>query len=200
MVGVVKRMNVLRSKILNIRLGPGAAVLPQDVTRIHMEFAKNIEEGHMGPRKFFKENLPRLKFWNPSVPMIVNRTENQHGSSTLSLYFREGGTGATEFTMPSSSTKGHAKAPEPVEGERVVTIDMKNRRSEMILKDFMDKTGAVPVAPTPQEEAELKDLAELHKRSEIDREIGRKLQEARRREAAMLAQARTEAAALKAGD
>ncbi|KAK0634641.1 CI-B8 domain-containing protein [Bombardia bombarda] len=208
MVGVLRRMNVLRA-LLNIRHGPGAAVLPQDVTRIHLEFAMKMNDGHMGPKKFWRENLPRLKFWNPAVPMIVNRTPSQTGAATLSVYFRDDALIAAagedaaaapkaDSATPTSSSSGHAKAPAHTQGERVVTIDMKNRRSEMILKDFLDATGAVPVVPTNQEEIEMKDMADLKRKSEIDMEIGRKIQEARKREEAILAQARSEAAAIKA--
>ncbi|KAK3946195.1 CI-B8 domain-containing protein [Diplogelasinospora grovesii] len=188
-------------QLLGIRHGPGAAILPTNVTRIHMEFAHKINDGHMGPKKFWREHLPRLKFWNPAIPMIVNRTTDQLGPATMTLYFRDDGAPAaskSELPQPSSSSTGHSKAPEPSEGERAVTIDMKNRRSEVILKDFMDMTGAVPVIPTPQEEAEMRDAAELKQRGEIDRERVRKMLEAERREAAMISQARSEAAALKA--
>jgi hypothetical protein len=37
-------------KILWIRHGPGAAILPPNVSRIHLEFAKRLNGGHMGPR------------------------------------------------------------------------------------------------------------------------------------------------------
>jgi len=50
MVAVIKRMRKLRAKLLAIRIGPGAAVLPPEVTRIHMDFARDIEDGHYGPR------------------------------------------------------------------------------------------------------------------------------------------------------
>ncbi len=37
-------------KLLNIRYGPGAAILPSEVTRIHLEFAKRWNDGQYGPR------------------------------------------------------------------------------------------------------------------------------------------------------
>lgn len=43
-------MRKLQTKLLAIRLGPGAVVLPKEVKRIHMRFAPKINEGHMGPR------------------------------------------------------------------------------------------------------------------------------------------------------
>jgi large subunit ribosomal protein MRP49 len=169
--------------------------------RATLDNARRVATDPLLDRKFWREHLPRLKFWNPAIPMIVNRTTDQLGPATMTLYFRDDGAPAaakSELPQPSSSSTGHSKAPEPSEGERAVTIDMKNRLSEVILKDFMDMTGAVPVIPTPQEEAEMRDAAELKQRGEIDRERVRKMLEAERREAAMISQARSEAAALKA--
>jgi hypothetical protein len=37
-------------QLLNIRLGPGAAVLPKNISRLHLDFAFYIEGGHRGPR------------------------------------------------------------------------------------------------------------------------------------------------------
>jgi len=133
--------------------------------------------------------------------MIVNRTDVQEGPAIMTVYFRDGGTDVSaqaDFSSRMSSIRGPSKAPEPLQGERVVTIDMKGRRSEAILKDFLDKSGAVPVKPTTQEEMQMQDIEELRKTREADAELGRRRRAAEKREEAMLAQARNEAAALKA--
>lgn len=134
--------------------------------------------------------------------MIVNRTTDPSGPATMTLYFRDGssdtGTAARDGTETVSSADGLSKAPEPASGERAVTIDMKTQHSRTILKEFMEKTGAVPVVPTPQEDAEMQDMEELRKRGEVDRERVRRGLEAERREAALVAAARNEAEALKA--
>lgn len=153
-------------------------------------------------RKFWRICLPRLKYWNPTVPMIVNRTQNNDGPATMSIYFRQQSSSASDQQAsrpqpPASQADGSAKAPAPAEGERVVTIDMKRQHSDAILADFLTKTGAVPVVPTPQEEAELRDVQELKERAAVDREVMRKHLEAERREAALMKQARNEAAAMK---
>ncbi|KAL2197244.1 CI-B8 domain-containing protein [Corynascus similis CBS 632.67] len=198
MVNVLRRLNKLTA-LVRLRNGPGAAMLPQDVTRIHMEFAHRINQGHMGPRVFFREALPRLKYWNPAVPMVVNRSYDQSGPATLTLYFREpGATLPSDLPQPSSSTQGLAKAPAPAEGERALTIDMKNRRSEAILKEFMEKSGAVSVKMSPEDEAIMREVEERERIGAIDRERIRKLNEAAKREKQMIAQAHSEAAAIKA--
>lgn len=118
----------------------------------------------------------------------------------MSIYFRQGQVDATKpgkYQEPSS-TEGLSKAPVPDADEKVVTIEMKNQHSDLILKEFLDKTGAVPVVPTPQEETEMQEVEERKERSAIDREAMRKFITKQKREAAMMAQARNEAAALKA--
>ncbi|KAL2259420.1 hypothetical protein VTK26DRAFT_6913 [Humicola hyalothermophila] len=198
MVGVIRRMNRLRT-LVNIRVGPGAAVLPKDVTRLHLEFGLQTYDGHVGPKKFWRDYLPRLKYWNPAVPMVVNRVPVKDGPATLTLYFREAGaTLPSDIPQPSSSWKGHSKAPAPVEGERIVTINMKHRRSEAILKEFMDKTGAVQLEPTPQDEADIYHAKKLEEIGAVDRERVRKETEAAKYEKKMLQQAQSEAAAIRA--
>lgn len=154
-------------------------------------------------RKFWQENLPRLKYWNPAIPMIVNRGPNPTTPPTMTLYFRDRSIEIPSNTVETpvlSATHGHNKAPAPKPWEKAITIDMTNVHSEKILQDFMVKSGAVPVKPTDQEELEMREVEERRQKSLLDSEIGRKMREAHLREEAMLAQARNEAAALKGSD
>ncbi|KAG6360518.1 hypothetical protein INS49_011580 [Diaporthe citri] len=210
------RMNKLKS-LVNVRNGPGAAKLPTNVTKIHLEFAHKWNDGHMGSRKFWRENLPRLKYHNPDVPMIVNRTHEQTGPATLSIYMSgdapqqpaqiEGPTApppkravaTTDAwrTIASSST-GTASAPPPAEGETVVTINMKNVRSAEILKQFLEKTGATEVEPSPEDQEEMARLLELQERAVYDKEVQKRYREKIQSEKRLLERARQEADALKA--
>lgn len=131
--------------------------------------------------------------------MVVNRSTDQEGPAKMVLYFREpGATLKTDAPQPSSSAEGLAKAPKPAEGERVVTIDMKNRHSDAILQEFMTKSGAVLVVPTAQDEAELLAAKDLEEKGTADRVRIKQLNDAARREKALIAQAHSEAAAIKA--
>jgi large subunit ribosomal protein MRP49 len=158
---------------------------------------------------FFKENLPRLKYWNPATPMIVNRHSDNAIPPTMTIYLRDednharyddstAGPDKANTSTLSSAWDGSAKAPLPAEDERTVTIEMRNQHSSVILKEFMEKTRAVPVFPTPQEQTELDEIEDLRQRGEVDRERLRKLREAQKREEALMNQARSEAAAFKA--
>ncbi|GJC82636.1 hypothetical protein ColLi_05474 [Colletotrichum liriopes] len=211
MVRVGQRWHALRA-ILNIRFGPGAATLPPNVTRIHMEFARRAEDGHFGPkfvlpplpdlpslerciqkepqttdpfqpyRKFWRDMLPRLKYYNPAIPMIVNRKSNNEGAAVMSVYFS-----ATDAPVDP-------KAQPPLEGvERVVKIDMKGKHSQEILDRFLAETKAEAILPGPEDETEMKAVEELRIKGEKDRQRNLKIREEEKREKAMLARARAEA-------
>lgn len=160
-----------------------------------------MNDGHMGPRKFWRDNLPRLKFWNPAVPMIVNRVKDQSRPATMSIYIRDADANADaplSTPTPNSSTVGHSTAPPPAKGERVEVIPMKDMHSDTILASFISKTKAVPVLPTSQEQIQMDELESLRQQAEVDRARVRKKVEAAKKEAAMMAAARDEAASLKA--
>ncbi|KAI2611520.1 CI-B8 domain-containing protein [Hypoxylon fragiforme] len=209
MVNPGKRMNILQA-LLAIRHGPGAAILPPDITRIHLDFAKRWNDGHLGPRKFWKVCLPRLKYWNPAVPMLVNRTLDQTAPAQMSIYFRQtallSDTPSALSTkisalplaqQPHSSIMNEHPAPEPEEDERVVKIEMKGLHSDQILADFLSKTGAIVISPTPDELMEMRQVEDRAERGAVDRAIVKKYIDEKRREERMLALARQEAEAIK---
>lgn len=50
MPSISQRMRKVQTKLLEIRIGPGAMILPKEVKRIHMKFPTTILGGHMGPK------------------------------------------------------------------------------------------------------------------------------------------------------
>jgi len=141
--------------------------------------------------------------------MIVNRHNDNTIAPTLTIYLRDedsharyddstAGPDKAPTSTLSSAWDGSAKAPLPADNERTVTIEMRNQHSSVILKEFMEKTRAVPVFPTPREQAELDDIEALRRKGEVDRETVRKMREAQKREQALMNQAKSEAAAFKA--
>ncbi|KAI2632416.1 CI-B8 domain-containing protein [Hypoxylon sp. NC1633] len=209
MVNPGKRMNILQA-LLAIRHGPGAAILPPEITRIHLDFAVKWTEGHFGPRKFWRICLPRLKYWNPAIPMLVNRTTDQSAPAKMSIYFRQASLSSDQpaalttklsslplAQQPKSSIKNEHPAPEPEEGERVVAIDMKNIHSDQILSLFIAKTGATVVHPTPAEQMEMQQIEDRIERAAFDRAIMKKYIDDQRREADEIETARREAEAIR---
>ncbi|KAI1427922.1 CI-B8 domain-containing protein [Xylaria sp. FL1777] len=210
MVNPGSRMHKLQV-ILSLRLGPGAAILPPEITRIHMDFAVRIDDGHMGPRKFWRHCLPRLKYWNPAVPMIVNRGIPQDGPAIMSIYFRKRESTSLPSpnweeivrNMPPLAQQPHSSithehpAPLPEKDETVTTINMKNKHSDEILLKFLRETGAAVVHPTPDETNEIRQIEARVERAVVDRGIVKKYIERRRRQERALAIARQEAEEIK---
>ncbi|KAL8409400.1 hypothetical protein RB594_007723 [Gaeumannomyces avenae] len=212
-----------------------------------MEFGLKNGKGHVGPTKFWRDNLPRLKYWNPSVPMLVNRSPDDDKSATMSIYLQQSAPGSgkkkaptgTSTTTPTptptetatapaapapaaetttdaaaaaateakakqaasrSAWDGSAAAPPPVEGERVVTIDMTHMRSEAILAELVTKTGAVPAKPGPEDDDDMAELAAVKRQGAADREQVEAFVRKQKREKALLERARKEADAIKAAN
>ncbi|GAB0134243.1 hypothetical protein EsDP_00002623 [Epichloe bromicola] len=185
-----ERLNLLR-KLINLRCGPGAAILPPEVSRIHLDFAARMDDGHMGARKFWRECLPRLKYHNPSIPMIVNRHDQNQSSPLLTIYLRtKSATDDSPSAQPASSRTNLSKAQPPGPNEKTVTIDMKNKHSSDILEYFIAETRAKPVQASKEEIAEMQYLEGMKKQAEIDRERVRQLRAEKKKEEEMLKRAR----------
>ncbi|EMT68545.1 hypothetical protein DER46DRAFT_655061 [Fusarium sp. MPI-SDFR-AT-0072] len=187
-----ERFNKLRA-LISLRCGPGAAILPPEVTRIHMDFATSFKNGHMGAKKFWRENLPRLKYHNPSVPMIVNRHSRNNKKPTLSIYLRkpDASTPAPATrSQPSSSRNNMSKATPPDADEKIITVDMTEKHSSHILEYVLAETRAVPIKPTKEEIRELQELDAMARQAEVDRARMRSLREEKKREEDMLKRAR----------
>lgn len=145
--------------------------------------------------------------------MLINRHTNQSAPATMSIYFRQtvpesAADGAKQHQQntvplaqqPHSSTANETPAPAPEEGEHVVTIDMKNQHSESILAEFLQKTGATLVQPSPEDRTEMVQIEELQERAAVDRVIMKRWLDDKRREERMLARAKEEAEAIKAAN
>lgn len=147
-------------------------------------------------RKFWQNMLRRLKYHNPAVPMIVNRKATNEGAAMMHIYFSKGAPidPATLPQNPSSAMDG-SKAPEPTENERVVKLDIKDKRSEEILERFIAEAEATPVTPTEEELREMEEVEKLRVKAEKDRVANAKIREEAKKQKAMLDKARAEVAA-----
>ena len=180
--------------MLDIRLGPGATILPPDVKRLHLSFAYKINEGHFGARKVWRQYLPRLKYHNPAVSMTVERSENNAGPATLTVFFAPSASTSHASTIsspaPTSSTTTAKSTSDHNPFERVECIDMKHKHEEEILEQLMNITKAARVMPTEEEELEMKELGDQRSRSARDSETTRVYNDKIRQERALLEQAR----------
>lgn len=149
--------------------------------------------------------------------MIVNRSSNQEGPATLSIYMRapqgeetpqlkgpseaiqvpKMALTATSWKDIASSSQGAAPAPQPDEGETIVKINVKHVTESDIWQQFVDKTGAQEVEPSPADQEEIARTAEMKEMAAVSREVQLQYREKLKQEKMMLERARQEADALK---
>lgn len=55
----VSKLTTISQQLLNLRMGPGAAILPPEVSQIHMDFAMRTHNGHMGAKYAPPSTKPR---------------------------------------------------------------------------------------------------------------------------------------------
>ncbi|KAL4920291.1 CI-B8 domain-containing protein [Aspergillus aurantiobrunneus] len=203
MVNLFKRMRKLKTRILNIRVGTGAAILPSAatatkefpaVTRLHLTYASKIYGGHQGARHFWRNCLTRLKYHNPAVPITVKQTKDQEGPASLTVYFA--GKLSNAASLNTSSTKDQ-HAPEPSGTEQTAVVDVRNLTYNDIWNKFKNMTGAQDVAATAEEEAELKKLEQMAQQSVKDRARVASIRQAKLDHERMLQAAKGEAQKLK---
>ena len=167
-------------------------MLSDEVKKIHLEFAPKFNDGHLGARRVWRKYFPRLKYHNPAVSMTVNRTHDQKGPATLSVFFapalRLSSASAPPAPSPSTdastASSGHAPA------KRISTIDMKHKHESEILSRLLELTKGKQYEASPDELSELRDVDDERKRSERDREAQARLNEIKRQEKALLDLAR----------
>ncbi|KAF1851967.1 uncharacterized protein K460DRAFT_362738 [Cucurbitaria berberidis CBS 394.84] len=201
MVHILKRMRKLH-ELLWIRCGPGALILPKEVSKISMEFSAKLYGGHRGARKFWREMLPRIKYRNPSIPIEITRHNDPDGPSLLHIYTAtktqptqsstDSPTAQQPATPPPSGTPNARNTLTPDTSKPTHTIDIRDQQESEILDALVARTGAEQIQPTELELQELKEIEEFKERSEKDRvEVREKLLK-ERREAEMLKLARGE--------
>ncbi|KAE8339155.1 hypothetical protein BDV24DRAFT_77207 [Aspergillus arachidicola] len=203
MVNVFKRMRKLKTKILNVRVGTGAAIFPSAtsatqefpaITRLHLTYAQKIYGGHQGARHFWRNCLPRLKYHNPGLQMTVKQTQEQEGPAALTIYFAERASNAASLTAAKVEDK-HAPAPEST--EKTAVLDLKNLDYKEIWNKVKMVTGAQDVPATAEEEAELQKLEQMRQQSEKDRVRLAAIRQAKKDQERMLQEARGEIEKLK---
>ncbi|KAF2089889.1 hypothetical protein K490DRAFT_54323 [Saccharata proteae CBS 121410] len=196
MVGMSQRMNRMKARLMQVRVGPGAALLPKNVQRITLRFAPDIRGGHGGPKRFWRNIMPRLKYRNPAVQMIVDRTAKQDETATMTIHFASPSTSApspAKDTIPTGSTSGQTATSNHNATERVVTIDVLGRGDRSIFHELKEATKAKDIPPQDWELAEVKRLAEMAEKSTRDRARQAELRAQQKREEEMLRIARGEA-------
>lgn len=156
MSAIGRRMNHLRGQLSAIRNGPGAALLPATVTRLHLQFAHKGNNGHVGGRKFWQTYLPSLKFHNPAVPMIVNRVRDQDAAPTLTIYMTASSGG--DDVVDDVGGGGESSPPEPLQLKGPKGAIKKPKAAVAVVSDpwvhiASSTDGSAPAPPAQQGES-----------------------------------------------
>lgn len=184
--------------MLNAKVGTGAATFPSltsatkefpAVTRLHLTYARKIDQGHAGARHFWRNCLPRLKYHNPGVGMTVTQTSNQQGPSALTIYFAEEA-GSAAKALAEERKVIDELAPPAEANEQKVVLDVKHRTYQQIWDRVQAMTGAKNVPATSEDSAIMQKLAEIKKKSGPDRERVQAMRQAKKDQERMLAEAR----------
>lgn len=199
MATIGPRLRKLQTKLLAMRMGSGAVKLPKDVQRIHMRFAPRLGNGHMGPRKFWKHELIRLKFHNPAVSMTVDRSVKTEEEAFLTVFFAPKDAAKTSGaetggTHATTSTSGDKVASDHTPSEKTESVSISHKLPHEILQDLVRLTDAEIIDPEAEDVQLEKDLAEQDTRSQADREQSMALNAEKKRQADLLAEARGQTA------
>jgi large subunit ribosomal protein MRP49 len=158
--------------------------------------------------------MPRLKYWNPAVPMTVNRGEDQAGPATMTVYIRDSSSTASSKdpgqqagtesadTKPNvssdSSVRHTSAAPPAAPQERTVLIEMKHQKSNDILKQLLHITRAQPVSPTADERQKMAEIRLRAIQSDNMRKRVAEVVEAAQKEKRIMANSLAQAAEIRA--
>lgn len=190
----------LHIQILQTKVGTGAAIFPSlasatkehpAVTRLHLTYARRIENGHQGARHFWRECLPRLKYHNPGVGMTVKQTQDQSGPSALTIYFAEKASdAAVALANEHKTTDSFAPATNP--NEASVVLDVRNHTYKQIWDRVKLMTNAQLVRTSAEDLALQKKLEAITEKAGPDRARMQAILQAKKDQARMLAVARGE--------
>jgi len=136
--------------------------------------------------------LPRIKLRNPTVPIEIRRHNEAEGPSLLHIYTKPDSQSTTPSSSSASSSSSSSSSTLDTQSP-AHTLDIRDLQESQILEALVKTLGAEELAPTEQDEAEMKILAERKERSDADRVLMRETLLRQRREAEMLKLARGEA-------
>lgn len=122
--------------------------------------------------------------------MTVERTEDQEGPASITVFFANGGEGAEVSTGSTSTQTSAEAASDGARSDRTRSINMKHKKEGEILEEVLRICEGRQVTATPAEEEQLRELEGERQRSEEDRVKQAKVLKDRRRQQEILRQAK----------
>ena len=128
--------------------------------------------------------------------MSVQQTQDQDGPAALTIYFAER-VGSTATAIAGKEPVTDKLAPAPEDNEKTAVVDVKGLTFKEIWNRVKASTGAEELRPSSEEGAELKRLQELREKASKDRQRIQAMQQAKKDQERMLAEARGQVEKLK---
>ncbi|KAK2744034.1 hypothetical protein FQN57_004487 [Myotisia sp. PD_48] len=200
MVSLVKRMRKLKARLLQVRVGLGATIFPSassnisPLARLHLSYAQKSQGSHLGARKFWRQCLPRLKYYNPGLKITVTQTKDEAVPPLLTLYFAKPSDGSISNPSSPESKVVDNLAPPPMESESVQTLDIRDLDYSQIWERVKSATSAEDMKPSEEDTQEVEELERNKVQAKIDKERVSKARRARKDQLKMLAAAQAEIA------
>lgn len=148
-------------------------------------------------RKLWRNELIRLKYHNPAVPITIDRTAQQDDQAVLSIHFTEHDapqTSASETSSPApiDSTTSTSTPSDAAATTRVETIDMTGKMNDEILAALISATKATVLDTSAADQSLLLDLRAQETRNAAARALSAEVRRKAKREAEALRRARVD--------
>ncbi|SCU87519.1 LADA_0E04478g1_1 [Lachancea dasiensis] len=121
----VSRQLKFFNKISSTTLEPQVVLNGQKYSGLNLTFQYQNHNGHMGARKFWREYLPTLQFYNPQLQFQVTRVRNDNKNDA-----------SVPCTLEIIGQEGVA----------VDQLDMRNKQGSQIMKELLAKIEHTRVA------------------------------------------------------
>lgn len=193
---------------MSVRHGRGAAVLPESPAprlaqldlllpeKKSLHGSKEIRDGTRGPWKFALKTLPRLKYYNPALPIRVHTSEHpvlqltfegEDQNSLLSLeatdettkplvaLFKSSWSDVTSKKQPpTTGASSQQQIPQTTLYTRDVKVDISGKPQSQIWDWFKHTAKSTDIPAAEGEELEMIErLKEFEVQSQIDRRLVR---------------------------
>ncbi|RMD39771.1 hypothetical protein DV735_g5353, partial [Chaetothyriales sp. CBS 134920] len=194
MVNLSKRLSILQPKLLDLRHGKGAHVLPSapapQLVHVFLRYPRRHglkpDARTDGAHQFGTRYLPRLKYHNPKLKVDIKTDGNTHAPMKLMLdkgKSKKPTADDDEVVIKDKPESGLGLQSNTPVYSRSVTLSINSKSHWEIWQWFKRRTGA-EAAPMTDADAKLKHKINKHKhQAEIDRQrsqvIGAQLQQER---------------------
>ena len=180
MVNISKRMSVFQPKLLDLRHGKGAHVLPSapapQLTHVFLRYPRRRglkpDSRTDGANQFHDRYLPRLKYYNPTLHVDVKNDGNANATMKLVLQF-EGTDPEALKAIAKKSTK--VRQPPQPKVEEPIQQTQEEQEAEAKLQSPNWRDAPAP-QKAPEQKPEEQQQKEEHKPSADDDQVVLKAQ------------------------